>query len=173
MTFVKRLLAHFANATPATMSAGLAWYREAAHRVMVMATRYRVSKECAAGVIAALSPRVRWAQNLKLAELVLGGQYKKGAFKVNLLKAQAIARGAEPSTILRGDKVRAFYAALLGDRTAVVVDVWMLRAVRVASISKKLYAKISAAVVEAAALVGQAPALFQAVVWSVVRGKAT
>lgn len=169
----KRLLATYEGSSEADRAAGAAWYAVGKEACQDLSERYQVSIECAAGVVAALSPRVTWRQNLKLAHAVLSNSYERGAFKANLRKAMAIADGARPEDVLRGDKVRAFYFALIGQDT-VVVDVWMLRAVNFArSVTKRAYRAIVEAIKRAAAAVNVAASAFQAIIWVTIRGSAS
>jgi len=169
----KRLLATYEGSSDADKAAGSAWYSVGKDACRDLSQRYQVSLECAAGVVAALSPRVTWRQNLKLANAVLSNSYERGAFKANLDKAFHIAYGASPEDILRGDKVRAFYFALIG-RDTVVVDVWMLRAVKFArSVTKRAYRAIVEAIQRAAKAVNVAASAFQAIIWVTIRGSAS
>ncbi len=171
---VRRLLATYASANGNQIALGSSWYGAARKVVCELAARYNAQPDAVAGIIAALSPRVTWRRNIRLASDVLGNCYQRGAFKANLTKAMRIDSGERPLDVLRGDKVRAFYLALMGDESSVVVDVWMLRAVKhVKGITSKTYGVIAAAIREAASVVGATAASFQAIVWTVVRGSAT
>ncbi len=126
----------------------------------------------AAGVIAAISPRMRWSANVVLADAICGGETVQGVFGANLAKAARILAGERPLDVLGGDKVRAFYRAIQGDPNAVVLDVWMMRAAgwTKATLSTKEYESLATALLAAASREGIDPADFQAVVWTHVRG---
>lgn len=171
---VSRLVQAWDKATDEEREQGAEWYAEARARISRMARNFGVSKSCAAGVVAALSPRLRWSVNVRAAETLLSGTTPSGVFKASLAKAQRILAGEKPLRVLSGPKVRAFYRALMGDESAAVVDVWVARAVGwTKEIKAKAYARIARALAKAAEIVGVAVAKLQAVAWVVVRGSAT
>jgi hypothetical protein len=167
------------------------WYAEARRAAQALAGEYNVPLHRVAGIIAALSPRIQWASNLRGAEAILhraaypevfgpGGTLEGlgrsvPGFPRNVHKAERIAAGEAPEAVLGGDKVRAFYRAILGDRDAAVVDVWMIRAVGEdvhKTFTGPRYARIAEALRQAAELAGIDVADFQAIVWVHVRGGA-
>lgn len=76
-------------------------------------------------------------------------------------------------SVLSGPKVRAFYRALMGDRDAAVVDVWVARAAGwTRELKQRGYDVVARALVAAARLARVSVARFQAVVWVAVRGRA-
>lgn len=164
-----------AYATPAQVRDGRQWYKLALMEATDMAMRYDVPVRTAAGVIAALSPRKTWAQNVRLAhELLSGGETR--TLSAHRLIANRII-GAEhllaPDEVMRGPKTRAFYRAIMGDVDAVVLDVWMLRALGVSSakLTPKQYEMLAEVVRAEAIRVGEMPAEYQAIVWCAIRGK--
>lgn len=171
---VRALLDAWAQAPDDVRAKGLAWYRGARMMVKAIARKNGVSHAVAAGVVAALSPRLQWAVNVRCADTVLGGGIPRGVFKTSLHKALRITRGGErPSVVLSGPKTRAFYKALMGDDQAAVVDVWVLRAVRwTRKVTDRAYARIAGALRAAADAVGVPTAQLQAVAWVAVRGRA-
>jgi hypothetical protein len=108
----RRLSALLAAADDDQWRQGTFWYAVAHAGAVDLAATYDVSVECAAGVIAALSPRLPWARNMAYAGLLLatGDCPVLGASKV---KARVVAAGAAPLDVLGGPKVRAFYACIL------------------------------------------------------------
>jgi hypothetical protein len=167
------------------------WYGVARRAADALAGEYGVSLSTAAGVIAALSPRVSWRDNLRGAERVLhraafpelfgeGGELEGlgrpvPGYGANRRKAERIAAGERPLSVLGGDKVRAFYRAIMGDQDAAVIDVWMLRAVgepERKSVRGPKYEAVARALRAAADAAGVNTAPFQAVIWTVVRGGA-
>ena len=70
---------------------------------------------------------------------------------------------------LTGPKVRAFYAALLGDKNAVVVDRWMARAYGFDKVTSANYPKIEALIRQDAKTQKQAPSDFQAILWAKIK----
>jgi hypothetical protein len=141
----------FAESSPAERAAGAAWYpraRSAASALADQAPR-GVGLVRTAGVIAALSPRARWSENLRnaraaceaaarvqgdplLGELAIEGAVWHATEPVGLTdprrKACRILNGEHPADVLGGPKVRAFWRNILGDTEAVTIDVWAQRA---------------------------------------------
>jgi hypothetical protein len=165
------------------LAAGLSWYATAngTARALAAGTDGRVSLEQAAGVIAALSPRMQWGRNVRLAALVVDAHglnlpMPGGVFRRQLDTACAILDGRLDGPT--GPKVSAFYRAILGDHDAVVVDVWAARAAGLdmpdgTTISPAQYRRIAAAYRSAAAAIGTvSPRDLQAAVWVATRGRA-
>jgi hypothetical protein len=171
---VKRLLAHWRQASRAERQAGARWYADARAACEVMARQYGCCVDTACGVVAALSPRIHWVRNLEVARQCLAREAVHGVFRVNLAKAEAIRDGARPLQALSGPKVRAFYRALAGDESGAVIDVWMLRAAGwTRALTEKAYQLVASALAMAAAKARTTVARFQAAVWTHVRGRAT
>lgn len=127
--------AHFDAATPRQITQGWEWYTIARQA----ASEMHEHLPTAVGVIAALSPRVTWEHNLKLAdELIKTGDIQGGVLGANKYKAQLILACFDhlldgwcvPHQHLRGPKVLAFYHAILDPfgNSDPVVDSHMLRA---------------------------------------------
>jgi hypothetical protein len=76
---------------------------------------------------------------------------------------------------LNGQKTNAFAKAIAGDENAVVIDVWMLRAVGIEkkSPSQSLYNELAKAVTATATMYGMTPRSMQALIWIIVRGNAS
>jgi hypothetical protein len=110
----------FRAANESQMARGMAWYADA-HTFCVALDPDNVAR--AAGITAALSPRLDWERNMLLAARTYADGFASGCLKGNARKADAIYEGGEPLAILGGSKVRAFYGAIL-DPTAghVVID---------------------------------------------------
>lgn len=160
--------------------AGEAWYSQAQAEAARMASQYGVTVNTAAGVIAALSPRIQWGHNVRLADQVLaaGGDpelVQGGGFKANLHKACRIAKGERPSAVLGGRKVRSFYANIIGWRHSVTVDTWACQVVGYPpgyAPSKSEYEEISRAYKAVAREYGVSAHEVQAVTWVHIRGRA-
>jgi hypothetical protein len=75
---------------------------------------------------------------------------------------------------LKGLKTNAFAKAIAGDEQAVVIDVWMLRAVGIEkkTPSQSQYNELAEAVKKTAFDYGMTPRAMQALIWIVVRGSA-
>lgn len=167
-----RLLKHWYAATADQRKDGREWYVKANREARRLARLHGVSLATAAGVIAALSPRLQWTSNVRAAHKLLDGQDVTGVFLASLTKAQHIYTGERPLRILSGPKVRAFYGALMG-RPEAVVDVWIARAAGVdAALTPKSYATVAGALQMAADSVRVPVHVFQATTWVQIRGKA-
>lgn len=170
------LTRHYRAATELTeqLEGGEGWYRESRRIARKLAREHGVTLSVAAGVLAAISPRMRWGSNISYAHAILAGIPVQGVFSMNLEKAHRIMAGERPLDVLGGPKVRAFYRAIMGDGQAVVIDVWMLRAVgwTKKTLSAREYERVSDSLREAAEAAGIDPADFQAIVWTQVRGGA-
>jgi hypothetical protein len=176
----QRLIDAYDATDTETRRLGAAWYPNAQAMCAAM-VRTSFARDGACGVVAALSPRNGWAQNLAQAAAVLAAKrQRKGCPRVHTtaMRAQAwrIAGGADPLDVLNGPKVRAFYRNLTGDSQAVTVDVWAARAALgvtdVPPITPKVYADIAHAYWRAAMMRGVDPSTLQATVWIDIRGKA-
>lgn len=174
------ILRMFQSATTEQVAEGIAWYSIARSYAVTLARRYRVSKQCAAGVIAALSPQVSWKKNKEYAAIILRGKVNGAkprtyCIQGNWNKAWRIALGESPLSVLGGPKVRAFYRNICGknDRS-VTVDVWAKRVAEpwVADMAFKEphYAVLSKAYQTVADALGMVPAHLQATCWITVRG---
>ena len=104
-------------ATPEDHTDGMAWYREA----HAFASSLDTDVSRAAGVIAALSPNTSWPTNMRLATNHYAGVFG-GTFGDATRKAQRILAGEPVESVLRGDKVTAFYANIMGDPAHVTID---------------------------------------------------
>ena len=137
------------------------WYKGAEALVHRWAAVFLARPERVALVIAATSPRVTVARNLRIAAHFLAtGTFPGGVLPV---AKRAIETGQ------LGPKTGPFMRALLGDAQAVVLDVHMAHAlgVRQEDFSKpRVHAACSAAVVQAGEAVGLTPRDTQAAIWA-------
>jgi hypothetical protein len=110
------LLSVFESATPQEVIAGMAWYEEAHKLACRLASCYGLSLEVVAGVLAALSPRVRWERNTVDAEELIAA-YVAGrepmtvpvaTFNRNKQRALEILAAGTRHGVLSGPKVCAF-----------------------------------------------------------------
>jgi hypothetical protein len=109
---VGRLISLLESADDSAWQEGTYWYASAHSAAVSMAEQYSVTVECAAGVIAALSPRLAWRLNLEYAHRI----FRTGDAPVllsNKRKALRIAAGEHPGDVLSGAKVRSFYACIV------------------------------------------------------------
>ncbi len=137
-------------ATPvASRLAGLVWYDRAESSGAVLDVRYGLPAGMGACVIAALSPRTRWEDNLAYARAILAApnQRPAGCMPTNYTRAlnvlqagtEATARqigtgamvdvwGAMVASLGNGPKVYAFAHNVAGNLSHVTIDVWAVRA---------------------------------------------
>lgn len=175
----KRILRTFDAATPNDAIEGASWYERAHELAVALSAGTNLSPEQCAGVIAALSPRCTWSANARGAVKIVAAAAAAERQPVtagtldNRRKAWAIACGGDPLEVLRGPKVRAFWANIVGDTDAVTVDVW---AARVAEGTDnphapkgKRYELIAEAYRRAADLRGISPRDMQATAWTAFR----
>lgn len=173
-----RLAASYGGAPVAVRDAGRAWYPRACETVAALGARYGLAAEAAAGIVAALSPRCAWSDNLRRAERVaeaaaLGDDAPPAVgFSDATRKAWRIAQGEAAAEVLGGPKVCAFARALAGDRSAVVIDTWAALAAygERRPVTAARYREVSDAYETAAERVGETAQDLQAVLWLAVRG---
>lgn len=168
------LLEHYHKARGTVLEQrGRTWYADARQACTRLAQAHGVALETAAGVVAALSPRIQWANNLRQADNALAGR-RVAALGVSVRKAARIVAGECPTVVLAtGPKTLAFWRALCGNLDAVVLDVWMLRALGHESdrVTDRQYRLFAETVRQYADIVAERPAVFQAIVWCSIRGK--
>ena len=175
---VAAILGAYDRATPTDLAAGRAWYPSARAAADVISAAGRVSTERAALALAALSPRNPWRWNVAdayaCAVAVRAGTAAPTCttFRSNVDRAMvALATGAAPWATV-APKVRAFVAAILGDATAVVVDVWAMRCATSGerdTVRPAEYAAVAAAYRDAAWRTGEDARDLQAITWLVVQ----
>lgn len=190
----RRILKAYDSASAAHKADGTAWYGAARTFCADLAASTPYTFAQVAHVVAALSPQCSWQHNCRatLAAVALhladpdtlrAGQLAGyPGYSVNVRKAAAILDG--DLSALRGPKVEAFAAAIMGDLSHVVVDVWATRAARsLQANTARAYADdelpgaperraIAEAYRRAAGHRGIAPAEMQAVVWVATRESA-
>lgn len=193
-TMVRRITRMYRSATPAEYAAGVEWYRVAQDAA---ATIYPERPDIAAGVIAALSPRCMWGTNLRWARAVIhaartGQECPRVSTQTMRAIAWDIATGKRTyAEALKGPKTSRFAAAIdptVADLSRVTVDVWAARTAEgknspshnhngAIAPNGKRYAAIESAYQRAAQIVGQDPAIVQAVCWlreqTLTRSRAT
>lgn len=174
------ILTMYRSATESQVEQGQAWYEIARNEAKRLANLYGVSYRHAAGVIAVLSPRMKWEANKEDAKRILQAALqgsrvipKCAAYGTNARKAWRIANGEAPAKVLGGPKVNAFYRNICGDYNGVTVDVWAARVAepynRHFAGRDKDYAVIAEAYANVAMELGTFPAFVQAVCWITVR----
>jgi hypothetical protein len=134
------------------------------------------------GVVAALSPGLRWENNVEAARRVIADEALDGLgvrWYANVFKGARIARGENPERVLGGNKVRAFWRCIESPRNPlfVCIDGHAYSITRgeyipldsTPKLTDKLYRNISARYSDAADHAGILPLQMQAVTWCVWR----
>jgi hypothetical protein len=159
-------------ASPEDISTASAWYDEAHDIAKSMSDISGLSIEKCASIIAAFSPRERWASNVKYANMFInGGTPPTLTNNINMAYA-AMVHGFNA---LNGRKTNAFARNIAGDKDAVTIDVWMIRAAGLDAnkgVNDTEYRILAEVVKELAANRGMYPATAQALIWIIVRGNA-
>jgi hypothetical protein len=159
------------NATFGQVEQASKWYVDAERIAEKVAENLNTTLEVGATVVSAFSPRERWSVNVARAIAWSLGQ-EVTCLKNNLVMANnALTMGF---SALKGLKTNSFAKAIAGDEQAVVIDVWMLRAVGIEkkTPSQSQYNELAEAVKKTAFDFGMTPRAMQALIWIVVRGSA-
>ena len=183
----QRLLKLYDNAPERTRLAGRSWYTEAAGVVADISESTALTPAQVCGAFSALSPRVHYVRNVRLTRTLCRMWHDVQDLGVDLLpRAEDTARalGCMSSPMReayaalksehtpRGPKTGAFYRAILGDDSALVLDVWALRACGLERLPRVGERRtITASYRSAAARRGETVRDFQAIVWCAIRGR--
>lgn len=184
-TMVDSILSVIDLATDGEYNQGMNWYVEAHLLAKELESNYSLPSR-GAGVIAALSPRLRWDKNVAYARLAfaLAGydidsvENYIPTLKNSRRKALAMVNGAHPDNVMgKGLKTNAFYHNILHpyDSERVTVDKHAfdiangIRTGYSTVITDKNYRIVEAAYVEASNELGIAPLQAQAIAWVVWR----
>jgi hypothetical protein len=158
------------QATLAQVEQAAVWYHEAQEVAEDVAENLSASLEVGASIVAAFSPRERWASNVAKSLAFSMGKPVAG-LQNNIRMAQnAMTLGFDA---LNGQKTNAFARAIAGDANAIVIDVWMIRAAGMDAskgVNKTQYNELSEAVNTVAKEFGITPRTAQALIWIIVRG---
>lgn len=151
------------------------WYYRAHNECQTLADSHGIDTAAAAGIVAALSPRLPWAININEAYKVIVGRDSR-ALGASIAKARRILSGESPDSVLGGLKVRSFYRNLIDPRDDyhVTIDIWAVRAwygdlKYNKGITARQYETIAADYRALARLYNMRPSEIQAVVWELVR----
>lgn len=168
-----RILAAWENSSASDRAEGIAWYQNAHALALEIGSGDAAT---GAGILAALSPRIAWPQNVAAARAVVaGGKRKVPALGGSVRKARRILAGEAPELVLSGPKVLSFYASILGPGPAVCIDRhagrvalgWSMTADEVAVWLSRVgvYSRIAGAYRDVAHRIGMAPRDLEAVTW--------
>lgn len=172
-TYVANIVATYHKTNEDQRERGMHWYATARDIALMIAGDVTIG----AGVLAALSARTPWEDNVKRATESLATGTPTGHTKANLAKAARIMNGEDPATILPMElKTGHFYRcisdpdnedAVVIDRHAhdIAVGVRWGDKVDKGLGSKKRYAMFANAYREAARHIGIKPLQLQAVTW--------
>lgn len=167
------ILKVYAQATALEIEQGMEWYTVASNEARSLCQSHAM----ACGVIAAVSPGLRWDVNILAARGLIEGAGINGLGRIwpaNIYKAERIVRGHDPGVVLGGNKVRAFYQCLLNplDWFHVVVDghaygIWSNERIPLNKIhiTNRRYRLISSDYMRTADSLGILPNQLQAIVW--------
>lgn len=175
---VDRILAVYSRATDDVIKLGVEWYGEAESLVNSLSAETGYSRETIAAVIAHLSPRTTWKQNVKGAiALIRNGEKAIGIMSNNFERAIKALNSDNPIETLNGPKTRRFALNILGNKEVVTVDVWAMRVAfdgfeyQESVLSRAgVYEAIENAYQIAAKTVGVMPSEIQAITWVTIRG---
>ncbi len=166
----------FAMATPDVIASGSVWYREAQSLAIELSKLSGHTIEQCAAVISHLSPRVKWDLNVIAAkELVLNGTRANGIMTAPFERAMRGFNSENPIDTFKGPKTKSFFLNIIGDESAVTIDVWMLKVVGMTDKElgrKGVYESLTDAFRIAAIELGVTASALQAICWVVIRGKA-
>ncbi len=110
----QNILAYMTMADTETIEEGKQWYSNA-HIIgeQVSALLGYDDPKYGIGIVSALSPQMEWGDNIEQAILFASTGWSNNQTADNNNKAIDIANGADPLSVLGGEKVTAFYQAIL------------------------------------------------------------
>lgn len=158
------------SATPAQIEAASVWYFEAQEVAEDVAELLSTSLEVGASIVASFSPRERWSSNVAKSYAFANGKPVTGLSNNLAMAMSSVTLGFDA---LKGLKTNAFARAIAGDKDAVVIDTWMIKAAGMESskgVNKKEYKELSLAVTEVANIINLTPRTTQALIWIIARG---
>lgn len=178
MPSTNNVLSVYFSATADNLRKGLSWYLDAHSFALSSAEEYGFTVEQTAGVIAALSPMMKWGPNKAQALIAFQEREAMGlGLDNNCVKAMRIMNGEAPLDVLGGNKVRAFYSTILDpagfsipviDRHAFDIAVGEITSDKARGMlgRKGIYEAFGNVYVEAAMTVGIGAPQMQAITWT-------
>lgn len=173
MTRIERL---FHAASVEERFEGITWYPRAKEFSERLARKYDLPVSTVVGIIAVLSPGMAWDRNMAEAEqccLLRGERFYWGVYSNVREKLRQLLAGADPLEVVSGQKVTAFYRAIMGDTEAVVIDRHAKCAAmgitkqrdKNSAVSQKEYRELSDRYTRVAKKLGVNPRDLQAIIW--------
>jgi hypothetical protein len=163
------------------MNAGLSWYVNA-NQEATRLTSLGVTLEQSCAIISAVSPGLKWERTVEAAERIIRGESLAGIglrWFDGVKKAKRIRAGSNPGSVLRGNKVNAFYACILNpaNTVSVCVDghayaIWAGNRITlddVPPMNDRLYSRIASDYSIVAKDIGITPCQLQAITWTTHR----
>jgi hypothetical protein len=170
MSIIENYSSILAEATLAQVEQASVWYFDAQEVAEDVAELLGASLEIGASVVSSFSPRERWASNVAKAYAFANGKPVVGLSNNLAMAEKSLTLGFEA---LKGQKTNAFARAIAGDQSAVVIDVWMIKAAGLdgsKGVSKSQYNELVKIVTELASELGLTPRTTQALIWIIKRG---
>jgi hypothetical protein len=182
-TLTDNVLYAYRNASPQFKREGAAWYNTAAEVSQGVADVAGIPFENGAAIVAALSPRCAWSQNVKWAYAIAEAHAEGATLPLmglgnNLRRATIALTSLDDIKRSKGTlKVHNFYGSIVGVRGSVCVDG---HAVRIAEGNPshkgviggdKAYGKYADAYRQAARIVKRSARDIQAITWVDFRGR--
>lgn len=170
------ILATFKRANKDQVLSGSTWYGDALDYIRTLAAGTSHSVETVAAVMSAVSPRMPWGRNKRIAAELIDrfsrmDTYKGLGLGANMFLAYTYLNGSDPAVTLKNKRF-AFWRNLSGDLSYVTVDV---HATRLAMNDMSYdgpgdcYNMISDCYIRVADKLNIAPAVLQAITWVVWR----
>lgn len=168
----------YRQATPEQLKSGQRWYGDVLDHCEALAEGNEFRVDQIACALAHLSPRITWAKNLEVLTAVTRNRDSKPAWAMTRSWERAVLalESEAPMTTFGPNalKTRTFAKAILGDGSAVVVDVWAARA---AGAPERVvttiggYNAVADAYRRASKRAGVSARDLQAITWCVIRGR--
>jgi hypothetical protein len=173
----KNLDYYFNLATDDQINEGLNWYKNANQFCKDQEKIFGIGSDVIASVVSALSPRNRWATNLKDTVTVLNAvknglspaDIKVSTFHTNKFKAFALALG---NVKITNDSRKTYsFVCNVGnlDENRVTVDLWHLRACfnqTIETVGKLAYDQLERLTINKAKKLGLKGFEYQAIIWA-------
>lgn len=174
----RNILKTYWQATADELRDGNLWYQEANEEADRLADENGLEMEQTAAMIAAVSPGMRWERNVECAERIILGEPLDGLgvrWYDGVKKAKRILRNHNPMDVLKGNKVRAFFACILNpdNRVSCCIDghaygIWCGKRIpldEIPPINDRLYFRIASDYCVVARDLAISPCQLQAITW--------